>query len=179
MLNKKYIASGILVSLAIFNRSLLMYGLISKKHLDDTILEVTRVLGDGANNTAHLLLSETAQTETSYGDYPDMNLFSGYGVMQFDDVGINDTIARTPQHIKDLIKKTWGIDLDYVNGFAMQWSPLLSVVMARLKYRLIPQEIPKSRNARAMYWKKWYNSELGKGTVEHYLEATKVPRFEV
>ncbi len=154
-----------------------MYGLISKKQLDKIILDVTNILGNGANNTAHLLLSETAQTETAYGDTPDTHLFSGYGIMQFDKIAIDDTIARTPQYIKDRILEVYGIDINSINGLILQWSPLASVIMARLKYRLIKEEIPTSREGRARYWKKYYNTSLGKGTVQRYMEATKKGRF--
>lgn len=154
-----------------------MYGLINENALDDIIADVTNVLGNGANNTAHLLLSETAQAETNYGKTPDLHLFSGYGVFQFDDIAIKDTIARTPQHLKDKINQVYGIDLNYINGFVLQWSPLASTIMARLKYRLIPEEIPTTREKRAEYWKKYYNTYLGKGTVEHYLSATVKQRF--
>ena len=154
-----------------------MYGVINKEHLDHVILEVTQELGNGANNTAHLLLSETAQSETNYGDFKDTNLFSGYGVMQFDKIAIDDTIARTPQKIKDKVLQKWGVNLDFVDGFTMQWSPLVSVIMARLKYRLVPQEIPKTRAERANYWKKYYNSALGAGSPQEYMERTSSPRF--
>jgi len=39
-----------------------------------------------------------------------------------------------------------------------------------LKYKLIPELIPNSLDERATYWKKYYNSEAGKGTMKHYLE---------
>ncbi len=154
-----------------------MYGVLSDSGLDNTILEVTGVLGNGANNTAHLLLSETAQTESDYGQAIDYHWSSGYGVMQFDQIAIDDTIARTPQHIKQKIIDVWGVDLDRVTGAVLQWSPLVSVIMARLKYRLIPAEIPATRVARAEYWKKYYNTYLGKGTIEHYMKMTENERF--
>ena len=49
----------------------------------------------------------------------------------------------------------------------------LQVAFCRIYYRRRPGHIPKIIAKRAMYWKQEYNSELGKGTPEHYLEANK------
>lgn len=155
-----------------------MYGLISKKHLDDVILDVCNTLGNGSNNNAHLLLSETAMAETAYGDTPDLHPTSGYGLFQFDKVGFEDTRKRTPQAKKDLIKKIYGIDIDNVSILSLQWSPLLSTIFARLFYLLRPGAIPTDIIGRANYWKTYYNTKSGAGTITHYLEANKTSRFE-
>lgn len=178
--NKKIaIGISVLALLTYWNRSIIMYGLVNKEQLDRIILDVTDKLGNGKNNTAHLLLSETAQQETHYGDFPDTTKNSGFGVMQFDQIGILDVQQRTPRSIKDQVMEYWGVDIDRVTGMSMQWSPLVSVIMARLKYRLIPYEIPTDRYGRANYWKKWYNSELGAGSPEEYMHNTNIPRFKV
>jgi len=47
-----------------------------------------------------------------------------------------------------------------------------AVIMARLKYILIPEPFPKDVTdvfAYAMYWKKYYNTVKGKGSVEKYV----------
>lgn len=47
----------------------------------------------------------------------------------------------------------------------------LQVAFCRLKYRRNPAPIPTTKKERAKYWKKIYNTELGKGTVKHYIDA--------
>jgi len=32
---------------------------------------------------------------------------------------------------------------------------------------------PSTLEGRANYWKTWYNSSLGKGTIKHYIESNK------
>ena len=51
----------------------------------------------------------------------------------------------------------------------------LQVALCRLHYRRVPSSLPKKGNieAQAKYWKKHYNSHLGKGTVKHFMEANK------
>ena len=49
----------------------------------------------------------------------------------------------------------------------------LQAAFCRLHYRRVPSALPKAGNlqAQAEYWKKYYNSNLGKGTVKHFMEA--------
>lgn len=49
----------------------------------------------------------------------------------------------------------------------------LAFGLARLKYWMMPQAIPPAFDVagQAGYWKQWYNTELGAGTVRHFLEA--------
>ena len=51
----------------------------------------------------------------------------------------------------------------------------LQVAFARLQYRRVPVALPGLHGLgdQAKYWKKYYNTELGRGTVEHFLEANK------
>lgn len=156
-----------------------MYGLLTKTQLDDTIISVCKTLGNGSNNNAHLLLMETAFAETKYGDTPDLNFFSGYGIFQFDEVGFRDTVTRTPAARKDLIRKVYGIDLDQLTLTALQWSPLASAIMCRCFYLLRSGIIPSTLEGRAEYWKKYYNTIAGKGSIEHYISANKYNRSRV
>lgn len=43
-------------------------------------------------------------------------------------------------------------------------------IFARLHYRRVPRALPKDVLDDAGYWKRWYNTALGKGTVEQYLK---------
>jgi len=49
----------------------------------------------------------------------------------------------------------------------------LQVVFCRLHYRRVPSALPSKDNleAQAKYWKKYYNSHLGKGTIHHFMEV--------
>lgn len=43
--------------------------------------------------------------------------------------------------------------------------PLFSGVFARIRLYLVPAAIPNDIDGQAAYWKKYYNSAEGKGTV--------------
>ena len=49
----------------------------------------------------------------------------------------------------------------------------LQAALCRLHYRRVPSALPKADNlkAQAKYWKKFYNTEAGKGTIKHFMEA--------
>jgi len=45
--------------------------------------------------------------------------------------------------------------------------------IARCKYLMIPEPLPAANDIEglAKYWKKYYNSEQGKGTIEHFVDS--------
>ena len=45
------------------------------------------------------------------------------------------------------------------------------IVHCRLKYWRVPKKMPSSVEGKANYWKKYYNSELGAGDPEHFVEV--------
>ena len=48
-------------------------------------------------------------------------------------------------------------------------NPAFAVVAARLQYYRVPEPIPKKLDGQAAYWKKYWNTENGKGTPEKYI----------
>lgn len=149
------------------------YGLNGRSVLEIAI-EVCDVLGHGLNKMGPALLAETAAVETQLGNYKDPTPNgAGYGICQFDLIGFQDVIRRTRARDKAKVLDYFGYYLDGSKLEDLGDDPLLSLIFCRLKYRLIPDLIPTDIVSRASYWKRWYNSELGKGTVEHYLKAAE------
>lgn len=72
------------------------------------------------------------------------------------------------QQVLDLIQPVWPITPAAVKG-----NLYLTVFFIRLHYRRAPQPLPQAGDIEAMgnYWKKFYNTHLGKGTVNKYVEA--------
>lgn len=152
-----------------------MYGLISKQHLKDMVIDVVNNLG-GDNHVVNLLL-ETAQVESRSGTYP-YNPFRNYGlgVMQFDKIAFDDIKARTRNDIKEKILNIYGLDINKLEYSYLRFSPLISVIFARLHYRLIPDKVPNTKELRAYYWYNFYNraEHIGQEIqVKKYLKANK------
>ena len=54
----------------------------------------------------------------------------------------------------------------------LKTNPFYACAMARIHYLRVPEALPKfdARAGMARYWKKYYNTELGKGTEQKFLE---------
>jgi hypothetical protein len=127
-------------------------------------------LGNGANNAANKLILGTIATETRFGEYRDPTPFrAGSGLCQIDQKTFFDIKARTRKHNKDLILKEFDISIENVTYSMLEYNPLLSVMFCRLFYKLIPEEIENDIKCLSMYWKRYYNTSLGKGNEQQFI----------
>jgi|TARA_R110000824_G_scaffold261868_2_gene450599 hypothetical protein len=55
-------------------------------------------------------------------------------------------------------------------AFILETNLAAQIAMCRLHYRRIPTKLPNTVKEQAVYWKKYYNSSAGRGTVEDFLE---------
>lgn len=149
------------------------YGIKPSDNLHDMALAVCKVLGHGSNGKAKDLLLETAAAETQLGTYPDRHAESGHGLHQFDIIGFLDVQCRTRRSDIEKVKQAFKINIEKVKIKDLDNNPLLSFIFCRLKYKLRPEQIPDDIVSRATYWKRYYNTELGKGTLDHYLDSAE------
>jgi hypothetical protein len=143
------------------------YGLTVYDNLFDIAKHVCiGINGDNiyANLSAKFLV-EIAQTETKGGRYWDQTTYAGMGLTQIDKIGFLDTINRTSEKRKEHVLDYFGVDLDKVEWVELRHNPRLCFLITRLFLMLRPGKIPDNLEDRAKYWKKWYNTEAGKGTV--------------
>ena len=59
-------------------------------------------------------------------------------------------------------------------SFHLETNDTFALLMARCHYLRVKEAIPKHVYAQAAYWKQYYNTPQGKGTVTHYLEAVAI-----
>lgn len=158
---------------------MMYYGLTRENQLHEMIADVCDLFpGSSWIDTVHLL-TETCQQETQMGSYRDPSADgAGRGISQFDLIAVDDTIKRTKKHHQDIIDR-FGVDLNQVEHNDLDFSPLVCVILMRLKYMLIPDAIPKSVEGRAGYWKVYYNTHLGKGEPREYIAASRSIRYIV
>tara|TARA_R100001463_G_scaffold42549_1_gene89132 strand:+ start:556 stop:1005 length:450 start_codon:yes stop_codon:yes gene_type:complete len=59
--------------------------------------------------------------------------------------------------------------------FCLYTNIAVQAAMCRLHYRRVPKKLPAMGDieAQARYWKTFYNTKLGKGTIEHFIKANK------
>ena len=114
------------------------------------------------------LLLETTAAESALGKAYDRTIFAGMGVCQFDKDPFEYTKHRSMKH-RSKIKKYLNVDIKLIEWEHLRYNPFLSLLMCRLKYLHVPYQIPTNKKGRARYWKVWYNSILGAGTIKHYM----------
>ncbi len=143
------------------------YGYIG--NVDKQCRKICDCLGYGSNNTAHLLIHETACAETGAGNIKDGTVFAGMGFTQFDKKPFYSIKKRAMKYRKK-IKKDLKIDIYYVEWEHLRYNVFLSLLFCRLYYLLKKPPVPADLKGRAKYWKKYYNTFLGKGTANHYIK---------
>lgn len=147
------------------------YGSVDKETIEKITDQVCNVLGHGKNKTAKKLILGTIAQETHMGLYRDPTPFiAGAGLCQFDKIGFDDVKARTREHHKVAIEEEFGINIDKVDYSMLEYNAVLSIIFCRLKYKLIAEPIPIYLHEIAAYWKKYYNTILGKGSADEFVE---------
>ena len=141
-------------------------------NLYDQAKAVVDCLGGGEN--AYNLILETSATETALGQMYDGTIYAGMGICQFDKVPFY-RVRKKSLKFRDKIFKDLGVDIKLVEWEHLRYNSFLSLIFCRLYYLTIAEPIPATLEGRAGYWKKYYNSYLGKGTPKHYTKM--VSRF--
>jgi hypothetical protein len=75
----------------------------------------------------------------------------------------------------------WDVPAEWWRSFdngtllrALSGWPRLGVALARVYLLRIPKPVPRGYLDQAEYWKRWWNTEAGKGTVKEYLRNWQV-----
>lgn len=115
-----------------------------------------------ASKSAVNLLLGTCAVESDFGMYSKQLKGPALGVFQMEPGTYNWLISVYKERYPQL--KSWQFH-------ELEKDVEKAVVMARLRYRIVPAQLPLAGDtlALAMYWKKWYNTELGKGTVQKFM----------
>lgn len=145
------------------------YGYVTNELTVEMATKICDCIGHGKYETAVHMIIETAVAETGLGKIEDKTDAAGMGITQFDKIPFADVRDRCIK-LKPQIEKDLGVDITKVDWDDLRYNIFLSLLFARLLYWLKGEPIPKTIEERAAYWKLHYNTPLGKGTVEHYLE---------
>lgn len=113
------------------------------------------------------LLLGTAAQESKFGTYlRQLRRGPARGVFQME--------PRTFEWLKRRYKKKYPALID--RSFReLEWDLSLSILMARLRYRIVPAALPDTDdiNALANYYKMYYNTKHGKATTREFIENYK------
>lgn len=158
------------------------YGVNTNMEVTAAIEYAVQVFSYGANkDNLRDLLKETAIAESNYGNalYNPSRAY-GRGIFQFDKIGMKQALqVATNKNALGKIQTSdlypFSIDLSHIDTVYMEFTQraVLQAILARFYYLGVKEPIPTTLEARAKYWKRYYNSELGAGTPEAYISRVK------
>tara|TARA_R110000751_G_scaffold39817_3_gene94885 strand:- start:1023 stop:3926 length:2904 start_codon:yes stop_codon:yes gene_type:complete len=146
--------------------------------VEDKIEFFAKILGDQPNEVEFMkeVVWQESKNGTAAGTYElDSKGEGSYGVAQVDRSGFDQIQGKITDpesryfKVAETLKEVSGLDLSTVKYEDLN-DDLLSVIYGRLYLAQITNEpIPNTVEERAEYWKKYYNTSAGKGTVKGYL----------
>lgn len=116
------------------------------------------------------LITETLATETGLGRIKP-TAKSPKNIAQIEEATFDDIKKRAMKY-REQIEIGLGIDISAVAYEDLQ-DELIAILFCRLYYKLSPYPIPETRWLRGVYWKSYYNTAEGAGTVKHYMRMCR------
>lgn len=146
----------------------------SEQLRDLIIRPVLKYLGMWSLEAEDLVLG-TACAESLCGDYIRQVTSNGYGpamgIYQMEMNTCKDIYANFLSYKKDLLEKVNKLlipTLSYEQNLVSNL--MFATAMCRIHYYRVKEAIPKTLIGQAEYWKKYYNTEKGAGTVAGYID---------
>ena len=141
-------------------------------------------LGDKyASKEAVDLVLATGIVESRYEYIRQMGDGPARSFWQVEPASAVDNLAHYLVHRSRLMQKCAEASLvdvkHWQNYDERVWADILEkniasgIIHCRLKYWRVPKRMPNTLEGQADYWKKYYNTEGGKGDPEHFIESVK------
>jgi hypothetical protein len=151
---------------------------MDEKQIRDLIVRILEKIGMYSKEAEDLVF-RTGKVESSY-KYIRQLRGPARGLFQCEPWVSVDICKNYLSYRPELMKKVANAIKVNVSHFTQpvedEWDFILEtnlaaqIAMCRLHYRRIPTKLPSSLKGQAAYWKKYYNSSAGRGTVEDFLE---------
>ena len=125
---------------------------------------------------ASALVYRTGMAESGYRHLSQMGSGPAVGFFQVEPATIDDTWNNYVVYRKPVKEALEGMGYDPEDSRMRVMSSIpLQAAFCRLKYRRDRLPIPSADDvhAQASYWKRVYNTELGKGSVKHFIKANE------
>lgn len=142
-----------------------------EKLIRETLKEFKSVKLIGDNDTPVKLLLGTMAQESAFGKYKrQLNNGPALGVFQMEPDTFNDILDNYISYRPDLYLEIKSISK--VNRLYPEYlvdNLKLAIVFARLQYYRHSEPLPRDLPGMARYWKKYYNTYKGKGTIDQFI----------
>ena len=145
-----------------------------KDIINEVLAKLEKATGIRKTREAVALIYETGNAETGYRNLVQMGGGPAVSFFQLEPATIQDIFNNYVEYRQPLLEVLIEIGLDPMNlEFCVKTNIAIAICMCRFHYRRVPSAIPKTKEQRAIYWKEYYNTNLGKGTIDHFLKANK------
>ena len=158
--------------------------MVSISQMRDLVTRVCSDMGDKfASENAINLVIATGIVEARYEYIRQMGDGPARSFWQVEAATCVDNLAHYLKHRKKLMLKCAEasvVDIKHWQNFdEILWEDILEkniaagIVHCRLKYWRVPKKMPNTFEGMANYWKKYYNTEQGKGDPQHFIDACR------
>ena len=158
--------------------------MVSIDQIRDLIFKVCHGLQDKFSSDAAIqLVLETGLVESNYKFLRQLGDGPARSFWQIEPATAVDNLQHYLKHRPPLMHKCANVSVvdvkHWQNYSDPLWSDILeknmasAIIHCRLKYWRVPKPMPNSLEGRAEYWKTYYNSSGGAGTIEKYIETIK------
>jgi hypothetical protein len=141
-----------------------------RKLVEDTLRELEPEI-KYSQNAVELILGTCAQ-ESAYGKY--VRQIGGgpaLGKFQMEPATFNDICKNFLKYNPDITEKIMAIShVSVLSSIDLLCNDRLAICMCRVHYLRQKEVMPDSVEGYAEYYKKYYNTEKGKATIEQFIE---------
>ena len=141
--------------------------------LDEVVIPTLKEL-DMYSEEACLLVVGTAIQESRLHYLKQIPSGIAKGICQMEEAthdDIWDNFLKYKPEIKEKLMGLTNQSMDLVDQ--LKGNLYYAVAMCRIHYYRVSEALPNDLEGMARYWKKYYNTELGKGTVEEFIHNYK------
>ena len=145
---------------------------MNSKQLFDAILDTLEFCGMICSDNVVNMIIETACVESNCGEYIKQLKGPACSIFQIEPNTAKDIIQNyivknnlRLQNFNRLYNSNLTLEQNLCTNL------MFAIFMCRCFYLRVKEPIPSTIELRAKYWKKYYNTEKGKGTVEKYIKA--------
>ena len=158
--------------------------MISPTQIKSLIQSTCEGMGDKfASEDAITFIHEIGAVESGYKYLRQLGDGPARSFWQVEPLSAIDNLEHYLKHRKSLMGECAEASLvdlkHWQNNNDKLWADILeknisaAIVHCRLKLWRIPKSLPNTLEGRAKQWKKYYNTEQGKGTEEKYIDTVK------
>jgi hypothetical protein len=145
---------------------------IERNHLRELVSDVLVNMGAHSEAAVQLLLGTAAQ-ESHLGRYLRQIQGPALGIMQMEPATHADIVANFLRFRPELGNRVlMAASMTRHDVAALRFNLAYSIAMARVHYMRVPAPLPAANDIAGMagYWKRHYNTPLGRGTEQEFME---------